>query len=170
MRENLRLSRMQGPGLRKMRRRLLPAALLLAAAAIVYGREEGIEPQFKYAAGTESISEGCEGNLELTSTGLTFRCSAGSITAPFSSISLMQYRNDVSRKVRKMKLKWKIKPNFVAPLLGGRRNRYFTVVFKDDELTHVMVLRVSPRAMRPYLAEIDLKSTRRVEVQGYENY
>ncbi len=153
-----------------MRSGLLSAALLLAATAIVYGSEEGIEPQFKYAAGTESISEGCEGNLELASTGLTFRCLTGSITAPFSSITLMQYRNDVSRKVRKMKLKWNVKPNFVAPLLGGRSNRYFTVVFKDEEKTHAMVLRVSPRAMRPYLAEIDLKSTHRVEVQGYENY
>jgi len=153
-----------------MRPGLLSAALLLATAAIVYGSEEGIEPQFKYAAGTESISEGCEGNLELATTGLTFRCPTGAVTASFSSITLMQYRNDVSRKVRKMKLKWKVKPNFIVPLLGGKRNRYFTVVFKDDEATHAMVLRVSPHDMRPYLAEIDLKSTRRVEVQGYENY
>ena len=150
--------------------RLLPAALLLATVSVLYGREEGVEPQFKYAAGTESISEGCEGNLELTSIGLTFRCPTGSVTAPFDSITLMQYRNDVSRKVRRMRLQWKIKPTMVAPLLGGKHNRYFTVVFKDDETTRAVVLRVAPRAMRPYLAEIDLKSTRRVEVQGYEDY
>ncbi len=160
---------MKGHAFRKARW-LLPAALLLAAASLAYGREEGIEPQFKYAAGTENISEGCEGNLELSSTGLTFRCPTGSVSAPFSSITVMQYRNDVSRKVRKMKLAWKIRPDFVAPLLGGKHNRYFTVVFKDDETTRAIVLRVAPRAMRPYLAEIDLKATRRVEVQGYENY
>jgi hypothetical protein len=154
----------------KLWRRFLPAVLLLAAASTLYAGKEGIEPQFKYTAGTESVSEGCEGNLELTSSGLTFRCPTGSITAPFDSITLMQYRNDVSRKVRKMKLQWKIRPDIVAPLLGGKHNRYFTVVFKDDEATHAMVLRVEPRAMRPYLAEIDLKSTHRVEVQSYEDY
>jgi hypothetical protein len=143
---------------------------LLAAVPTLYAGKEGIEPQFKYTAGTEGISEGCEGNLELTSSGLTFRCPTGSVTAPFDSITLMQYRNDVSRKVRKMKLQWRIRPNIVAPLLGGKHNRYFTVVFKDDTTTHAMVLHVEPRAMRPYLAEIDLKSTRRVEVQGYEDY
>jgi hypothetical protein len=82
----------------------------------------------------------------------------------------MQYRNDVSRKVRKMKLKWKLRPNYVVPLLGGKRNRFFTVVFKVDGSTRAMVLRVSPDDMRPYLAEIDLKSTRRVEVRGYGDY
>jgi hypothetical protein len=149
---------------------VLPALLLFAAAAMVYGRDEGVEPQFRYTAGTESISEGCKGNLELTPTGLTFRCPAGSITAPFSSITLMQYRNDVSRKVLKMKLEWKVRPHISVPLLGGKHNRYFTVVFKEDKKAHAMVLHVSPVAMRPYLAEIDLKSSHRVEVQAYEDY
>ncbi|MBI1983179.1 MAG: hypothetical protein HYS61_03160 [Acidobacteria bacterium] len=144
----------------------LLAALLIAPASI-RGREEPIEAQFKYAAGTESLHQGCEGNLELTSTGLTFRCPGGSITVPFSDITLMEYRNDVSRKIRKMKIPWRVKPNFVVPLLGGRRNRYFTVVFKTDGTARALVLRVSPDAMRPYLAEIDLKSAHRVEVRRY---
>jgi hypothetical protein len=33
-----------------------------------------------------------------------------------------------------------------------------------------MVLEVRPVAMRPYLAEIDLKAGKRVEVEGYEEY
>src|SRR3990170_1326213 len=103
---------MKGRASRKVRLGWLLTALLIALP-VIHSREEPIEPPFKYAAGTENLSEGCEGNLELTSTGLTFRCPGGSVTAPFSSITLMQYRNDVSRKVRKMKLKWKVRPNFV---------------------------------------------------------
>jgi hypothetical protein len=33
-----------------------------------------------------------------------------------------------------------------------------------------VVLKVAPRRMRPYLAEIELKSGKRVEVMGYEEY
>lgn len=142
-------------------------AALLIAPTLTRGREEPIEPQFKYAAGTESLRQGCEGNLELNSTGMTFRCPAGSISVPYSDITLMQYRNDLSRKVRKMKIPWRLKPNFSVPLWGGKRNRYFTVVFKTDGTARAMVLRVSPDAMRPYLAEIDLKSAHRVEVRRY---
>ncbi len=160
---------MNAAGGTKVRLSWLLAALLMVPGAVT-SREEPPEAQFKYAAGTENLVLGCEGNLELSFTGLTFRCPSGSISAPFSSITLMQYRNDVSRKVRKMKLKWKAKPDFVAPLLGARRNRFFTVVFQSDGSTHVMVLRVPPDAMRPYLAEIDLKSSRRVDVQSYEDY
>jgi len=146
----------------------LVALLLMAAAA--YGREKPSEPEFKYAAGTENLYEGCEGNLEVDATGMTFRCRAGSVNVPFASIARMEYRQDVSRKVLKTKLRWKIKPAYQAPLLGGRQNRFFTVVFTADGRPHAMVLRVAPEAMRPYLAEIDLRAGRRVEVQGYEDY
>ncbi|MFB3922639.1 MAG: hypothetical protein ACE145_13015 [Terriglobia bacterium] len=144
------------------------AALLLAG--ILSAREELPRPQFKYAAGTESLSQGCQGNLEIGVDGLTFKCLGGSVSAPYASISLMQYRSDVSNKVRKMKVKWTIRPDYVTPLLGGKRNRFFTVVFRAGGATHVMVLRVQPEAMRPYLAEIDLKAQRRVEVESYEEY
>jgi hypothetical protein len=147
---------------------------LAVAAWLVAGtlaaREELPRPQFKYAAGTESLSQGCEGNLELNSQGMTFKCPGGSVSAPYSSISLMQYRSDVSNKVRKMKVKWTVRPDFVAPLLGGKRNRFFTVVFRAGGTTRVLVLRVPPGAMRPYLAEIDLKAEKRVEVESYEEY
>jgi len=144
------------------------AALLLAGT--LSAREEQPKPQFKYAAGTESLSQGCEGNLEIGSEGLTFKCVSGSVSAPYASISLMQYRSDVSRKVRKMKVKWTVRPDYVAPLLGGRRNRFFTVVFRTDAAIRVVILRVHPEAMRPYLAEIDLRAEKRVEVESYEEY
>ena len=142
------------------------AALLLAGT--LSAREEQPKPQFKYAAGTESLPQGCEGNLEIGSEGLTFKCVGGSVSASYASISLMQYRPDVSRIVRRMKVKWTARPDYVAPIFGGRRNRFFTVVFRTGDATHVVILRVQPEAMRPYLAEIDLRAQRRVEVESYE--
>ena len=144
------------------------AALLLAGT--LSAREEQPKPQFKYAAGTESLSQGCEGNLEIGSQGLTFKCVGGSVSAPYASISLMQYRSDVSRKVRRMKVKWTLRPDYVTPLLGGKRNRFFTVVFRTGDATRVVILRVQPEAMRPYLAEIDLRAQRRVDVESYDEY
>lgn len=144
------------------------AALLLAGT--LSAREEQPKPQFKYAAGTESLSQGCEGNLEIGTEGLTFKCVGGSVSAPYASISLMQYRSDVSRKVRKMKVKWTVRPDYVTPIFGGRRNRFFTVVFRTEAATRIVILRVHPEAMRPYLAEIDLRAEKRVEVESYEEY
>ncbi len=155
---------------RKLKKRIgwTVAALLLAGT--LSAREEQPKPQFKYAAGTESLSQGCEGNLEIGSEGLTFKCLGGSVSAPYASISLMQYRPDVSRKVRRMKVKWTARPDYVAPIFGSRRNRFFTVVFRTEGATRVVILRVQPEAMRPYLAEIDLRAQRRVEVESFEEY
>jgi hypothetical protein len=144
--------------------------MIVIAAGVAAGREEAPKPQFKYAAGTENLSDGCEGNLELTSEGLTFKCLGGEVTAPYSSISLMQYRSDVSKKVRRLKVQWKIRPEYQTPLFGGKRNRFFSVVYRLDGATHVLILQVPPQAMRPYLAEIDLKAEKRVEVESYEDY
>ena len=82
----------------------------------------------------------------------------------------MEYRQDISRKIRRMKVRWRVRPSYIAPIFGGKKNRFFTVVFAQDGATRVLVLRVGPEDMRPYLAEIDLKSGKRVEVQGYEQY
>ena len=144
------------------------ASLLISGEA--RAKEDPLPPQFKYAGGTESLSQGCEGNLEIGSEGLTFKCVGGSVSAPYASISLMQYRSDVSKKVRKMKVKWTVRPDYVTPLIGGRRNRFFTVVFRTGGAIRVVILRVQPEAMRPYLAEIDLRAEKRVEVESYEEY
>lgn len=145
-------------------------AALLVATGSAYSREKAVGSHFKYAGGTESPQQLCEGNLELGTTALTFKCPTGSITIPYASISLMQYRPDISRKVWKMKLKWKARPAMDAPLMGSKRNRYFTVLYARDGKTHAIVLDVPPEAMRPYLAEIDLKAGKRVEVKSHEEY
>jgi hypothetical protein len=79
----------------------------------------------------------------------------------------MQFRPDVSPRVRKLKLKWTTYPSI---LIAGKQNRFFTVVCKKQGVIHVVVLRVDSLAMRPYLAEIELKSGKRVEVMPYEDY
>ncbi len=151
---------------RKTRTGILALSALMIAVNSAYSREKPKGPQFKYAGGTENLLEGCEGNLELGPSALTFKCSGGSIAVPYPSISLMQYRPDVSRQVRKMKLKWKVKP----PYGGGKKNRYFTFLYDDQGKTLAVVLEVSPEVMRPYLAEIDLKTGKRVEVKAFEQY
>ena len=141
-------------------------AIMLLGVAGVEGKQKKAEEHFKYAGGTERIQQGCKGNLELTSTALTFRCDTGWIAAPYSSIRLMQYRRDVSRQVLKMNLDWKVKP----PGKHGKQNRYFTVLYSEGSGTRAIVLDVAPETMRPYLAEIDLKAGQRVEVQAHEEY
>jgi hypothetical protein len=141
-------------------------AALLVVAGSAYSLGQPKEPPFQYTGGTEVIERDCRGNLEVTTEALIFKCSAGSIEVPYSSITLMQYRPDLSRRVRRLKLKWHVRPDPG----GGKRNRYFAVVYKVQNVTHVMILKVAPLSMRPYLAEIDLRSGRRIEVRGYEEY
>ncbi len=145
-------------------------AAMLVAASSAPSREKSAESQFKYAGGTEKLPEACEGKLEVTEAMLIFKCPAGFINIPYYSIRLMQYRPDVSGKVWKMKLKWKVRPSAVSPMMGGKRNRYFTVLYDERGEARAMVLDVPPGTMRPYLAEIDLKSGKRVEVKAFEEY
>ena len=115
---------------------------------------------------TEDVVYGCGGSVQLTTASLTFRCDQRTVAISFVAVSLMQYRPDISKKVRKMDLNWKLKP----PHGGGKKNRYFTIVYNEGGTSHAVILQVAPDAMRPYLAEIDLKSGKRVEVRGYESY
>ena len=144
---------------------MLVACLALAASG-ASGRKPPPEPPFQYAGGTETIWPSCGGNLQVTSDSLVFKCPLTTVTIPFSSISIMEYRPDISPRVRKLKRHWTVEP----PRERGKENRYFTLVYKDAAATHIVVLRVAPLALRPYLAEIELKSGKRVEVMGYEEY
>jgi hypothetical protein len=142
------------------------AIMLLALGIVAVSGKKRKETQFMYAGGTEQMQKGCEGNLELSSEALTFRCASGSISAPYSSISLMQYRSDISRQVLKMNLGWKVKP----AVKHSKRNRYFTVLYSQGGSARAFVVDVTPEVIQPYLAEIDLKSGKRVEVQSHEEY
>jgi hypothetical protein len=147
-------------------RSLVVAIMLLAFGIVDLSGRKHENTQFKYAGGTEQMQIGCEGNLELSSDAMTFRCASDSISAPYSSISLMQYRTDISRQVMKMNLGWKVKPK----LKHSKRNRYFTVLYHEGGSARAVVFDVTPQVMQPYFAEIDLKSGKRVEVQSHEEY
>jgi len=144
---------------------LVLAALLLGVHGTA-GREKPKESPFRYVGGTLGPSDTCKGALETSTTELTFRCGTVAITVPYGSITLMQYRADLSRKVRKMKLPWHLEP----PVGGGTENRYFTLIYNESGSRQGLILEVSPDAMRPYLAEIDLRAGRRIEVQNHETY
>jgi hypothetical protein len=152
----------------KRTRKIWPLVfMILVPSSAALGIEPTKEAVFQYAGGTEKIEIDCAGKLEVTLESLVFNCPGGSVVMPFSTITLMQFRPDVSQRVRKLKLKWTTYPNI---LIAGKQNRYFTVVCKKQGVTHVLVLRVDPLSMRPYLAEIELKSGKRVEVMPYEDY
>jgi hypothetical protein len=145
------------------------AFLLIAFLVATFGtagKERAPGQVFKYVGGTEDVASHCEGRLQLAAAALNFRCAERALEIPYTSISLMQYRPDVSPQLRKMNLNWKVEP----PHGGGKKNRYFSLVYNTKGRPHAIVLEVSPGAMRPYLAEIDLKSGKRVEVRGFEKY
>ena len=142
---------------------LLMALLLLSPAG--YGKhKKPEEPPFQYLAGTENVDRGCAGKLEVLKEGLTFRCPTATFTLPFSAITLMQYRPDVSEEVLAMKVPWKIKPQ----LSKMRENKYFTVVCNEQGKLRAAVLRVDENDMRPYFAEIELQSGK--SVQEYRSF
>lgn len=137
-----------------------------AARSLTIASNRTQEPKFKYAGGTEDVLAGCPGTLQLTNDSMTYSCAQRSVAIPYRAIETMQYRADVIRHVRKLRLKWRVVP----PIGGGHNNRYFTLVYRVSGVTHVMVLEVPNDEMRPYLAEIDLKCGRRVDVQRHEDY
>ena len=142
------------------------ACLVLASVRPAAAHDQDREPQFKYVAGTEDVHAGCTGSLELTEHSLVFRCAPYTVAVSYHSIELMQYRSGVSRRVRRLNLAWKLEP----PVSIGGKNRYFAVVFRKGGARHAIILRVPSDEMRPYLAEIDLKTGRRVDVQRHEDY
>ncbi len=151
-------------GKRRMQGVMLVGLLLVASAAS--GRKKTEPPPFQYAGGTAAIAPACGGKLEVSTEALTFKCPSASLEIPFSTITTMEYRPNLSPAVRQLKLDWKVRPRRG----GGNTNRYFTILYKEQDQTRVVVLRVEPLVMRPYLAEIELKSGKRVEVYGYEQY
>jgi len=140
-------------------------ALLLVAGTVAYGSKEPGGPPFAYMGGTEDVAQGCRGILAVTATELVFKCPEHPLAIPYAAISLMEYRPEISPKILRMDLKWKVE----LPVEHGRKsrkNKYFSVVFEQAG-THLVVFDVEPQNMVSYLAEIELKTGKRVEVWGY---
>ena len=134
--------------------------------AVVTVQASSGNTQFTYAGGTENLQYHCEGQLEVARASMTFRCPAGSITIPFDSITHMEYRPKVSPGVRKMKLRWAATPAGS----GGKKNRFFTVLYRKDQRVHAVVLQVAPDEMRPYLAVLELHTGKRIAVWDYRRF
>jgi hypothetical protein len=142
---------------------LLMALFLLAGSS--YGKhKKADEPPFQYEAGTEDIAKGCAGKLEVLKEGFTFTCPAGNFSLPYSAVTLMQYRPDLSAEVLAMKIPWKVNPQITKL----RENKYFTIVCNEQGKLRAVVLRVSEDDMRPYFAEIELQSGK--SVQEYRSF
>jgi hypothetical protein len=151
------------------RRRAVPVGLLTALFLLTgstYSKHKNTaeEPPFLYQAGTENIEKGCGGKLEVLKEGFAFHCPSGEFKIPYASITLMQYRPDVSPEVMAMKVPWAL-----APMLTRvRENKYFTIVSTEQGKLRVVVLRVDEKVMRPYFAEIELQSGK--SVQEYRSF
>ncbi len=126
--------------------------------------------KFKYAGGMQSLLRDCSGDLELKTDALTFRCPDGTETVPYASIMFMQYRPSLSPKVRKLNIRWQVSPAAALPIISKKQNRFFVVIYSDTGNPKGLVLEVTPKIMQPYLAEIELKSGKRVEVYSHEDY
>lgn len=133
------------------------AILLLVPSA--WGRtHDNKKSTFEYVAGTEPMPQDCEGKLEVTEKDLVFQCSGTSLSVPYDSITEMEFRPSVSKRIRKMKLPWVIKPSSSH----SKHEGFFTVLFSDKGQTHAIILKVPNETMRPYLAEIDLRTGRAI--------
>ena len=136
----------------------LLAALVVLLAPCAWARPHH-ESEFKYVAGTEPIPKGCTGKVEVTEPALVFQCAGESLSIPYGTITQMEFLPRVSNKIRKMKLPWVIKPTSAH----GRHAGFFTVLYSRNGQPHAIVLRVRNDTMRPYLAEIDLRTKRPIE-------
>jgi hypothetical protein len=133
--------------------------------------------KFKYAGGMQLLLRDCRGGLELKNDALTFRCPDGTETVPYTSIEFMEYRPSLSSKVRKLNIRWEVSPAGGMPIIPKKRNRFFVVIYSEPALPSGragnpkgLVLEVPPETMQPYIAEIELKSGKRVEVYSHEDY
>ncbi len=139
--------------------------LLLLLTGLVFGKRKPVdEPPFLYEAGTENLERGCGGKLEVLRDAIAFNCPQGTVSMPFSAITLMQFRPDVSKQVVRMNIDWKVRPQSTK----ARDNLYFTILCNENGKIRAIVLRVIPDTLRPYLAEIELKSGKNVQV--YRSY
>lgn len=147
------------------RKRIAMTGSLLALVLVTgfaYGKKKPPVdvPPFEYMAGTEDVKFGCAGKLEVLKDSLAFTCASSSVSIPFSAISSMQYRPNLNPSVARMKIDWKVRPDFTR----AKDNEYLTLLYVENGATHAVILRVDPLAMRPYLAEIELKTGKSVHV------
>ena len=148
------------------KRNIIKAAAFLVAFLVLVpaarGQSDGMGV-FMYMFGTERIPQGCGGQLKVTETKLVYQCEQLSVTIPYHAIKQMEFRPRVSKQIRKMKLAWVTKPTSIRSKHAG----FFSVLYTHKGRTHAIIMKVSDNTLRPYMAEIDLKTGRSIESGGY---
>ena len=137
------------------------AAFVIAVFGLAlqaWGRQNQ-EALFKYVGGTEHMLKGCEGKLEVTESDMVFECDGKSIAVPYAAVLQMEFLPQISKRIRKMKLHWAVKP----PSSRGKHEGFFSVLYSQEGQVHAIILKARDETMRPYLAEIDLKTGRPIE-------
>jgi hypothetical protein len=131
--------------------------LLLAATAGSAAMHPG--GPAKCVGGTiTSLRTGMNGEV-LTSTpdAFVFVAPSGTVRIPYDKINLMEYGQEVSRRVM---LAWMISPMF---LLLKSRKHFLTLGFQDAEgHQQALVLRLDKRVVRAALAALEARSGRTV--------
>lgn len=135
---------------------ILAALVLVVPQARARPRDQTL---FKYVAGTESLPKDCMGELEVTDSHLVFRCAQTSVSIAYDDITEMEFQPQVSKKIRKLKLGWTIKPTSSR----GKHKGFFTVLYHTGGQTRAIILQVRDETMRPYMAEIGLRTGRPIE-------
>ena len=127
--------------------------MAVAAPAFAAGAQKNESSRFKYVGGTENVRYECVGTLQILNDALAFRCESSLVTIPYRDIETLQDRSEVTRRVRKMKVRWTAIP---PQRTGGSKNIYFTLIYRAAGAVHVLILEIPEDQMRPYLAEIDV--------------
>jgi len=136
--------------------RLICLSLLLAAASAAAEQPGG--PAICVGGTLASLRMGMKGEiLTGTSDAFVFAGSAETVRIPYDKINLLEYGQDVSRRVL---LAWVVSPMF---LLMKSRAHYLTVGYQDAEgHQQALVLRLDKRIVRSTLAVLEGRSGRRV--------
>ena len=148
---------------------LLVSVFCLSALAVPVAAQS--KRGFRYVGGTWDLKGRCRGQLQMGTHSVAFKCKERIFDLPFESLTYMEYRPAPSEKLRDTRVRWRRKPPLgvgVKVPFKKRKNKYFSVVFSKGGEMGVAVFRVKPRVMRPYLAELDLRSGMRVEMESFE--
>ena len=141
---------------------VLPSAcaLIFFAFAVVSVAADGV--RVKYIGGTaKSISENAEGHITTTDDlFFEFRGSGSEVHVPYDKINLLEYGQNVNRRVL---LAATISPLF---LLSKARQHFLTIGFEDAQgKQQALVFRVDKNKMRAVLVSLEARTGLKIEYQ-----
>src|SRR5579884_3682259 len=144
---------------------ILIIALLIALGGmcVITARQTG--GRVEYVGGTiAQIPAGCQGYAQtLDEQSFVFYSHGASWRVPYESINLLEYGQDVNRRLAAAVL---ISPLFI---LSKARQHFLTVGYTDDQgKQQALIFRVDKGDIRLILATLEARTGRRVEFQDEE--